>query len=84
MMTEVTLTIDEEIFSGLRRSPEEFARDLRLAAAIHWYQKGEISQEKAAQLAGLDRTDFLLALAREGVEAFVVDFEDLQRELARG
>ena len=83
-MTEVTLTIDEGIFSGLRRSPAEFARDLPLAAAIHWYQKGEISQEKAAQLAGLDRTDFIAALAREGAEAFVVDFEDLQEELARG
>lgn len=83
-MTEVTLTIDEGIFSGLRRSPEEFARDLRLAAAIYWYQKGEISQEKAAQLAGLDRADFISALAREQAEAFVVDFEDLKRELARG
>ncbi|MGI8642342.1 MAG: UPF0175 family protein [Pyrinomonadaceae bacterium] len=83
-MTEITLTFDEEVLSGLRRSPAEFARELRLAAAIHWYQKGEISQEKAAQLAGLDRTDFLLALAREGAEAFVVDFEDLKQELARG
>jgi predicted HTH domain antitoxin len=57
---------------------------LRLAAAIHWYQRGQISQEKAAQIAGLDRTDFLLALAREGVDAFVVDFDDLKRELERG
>jgi len=68
----------------LRRSPDEFARELRLAAAIHWYERGEISQEKAADIAGLDRTDFLLALARRGEEAFVVDFEDLQKELQRG
>ena len=27
--------------------------DMRLAAAIFGYQKGEISQEKAAQVAGL-------------------------------
>ena len=68
----------------MRRSPDEFARELRLAAAIHWYERGEISQEKAADIAGLDRTDFLLALARRGEEAFVVDFEDLQKELQRG
>ena len=36
----------------------------------------------AAQLAGLDRTDFLMALAREGVDAFVVDMDSLRRELA--
>jgi predicted HTH domain antitoxin len=83
-MTSLTLELPEEVFSALRRSPEEFGRELRLAAAIHWYQRSQISQEKAAQVAGLDRTDFLLALAREGVDAFVVDWDDLERELERG
>jgi predicted HTH domain antitoxin len=83
-MTTLTLELPEGVFSALRRSPEEFGGELRLAAAIHWYQRGQISQEKAAQVAGLDRTDFLMALAREGVDAFVVDFKDLERELERG
>ncbi len=81
MMT-IQFTIPAEICASLRRSPHEFARELRLAAAIHWYSQGKISQERAAQLADLDRTDFLLALAREGVDAFVVDFESLRREMA--
>jgi predicted HTH domain antitoxin len=83
-MATVSLELPEEVFSALRRSPEEFVREMRLAAAIHWYTRGEISQEKAAQIAGLDRTDFLLALARERVDAFVVDIEDLKRELDCG
>ena len=83
-MMEITLKLDEDVLSALRRSPDEFARELRLAAAIHWYERGEISQEKAAHVAGLDRTDFLLALAREGANAFSVDFADLERELQRG
>lgn len=83
-MPKVTLDIPEEVFSTLRRSPEEFVRDLRLAAAIYWYQKSEISQEKAATIAGLNRKDFIEALAREQVDVFVVDFDDLQRELERG
>ncbi|MEA5628222.1 UPF0175 family protein [Nostoc sp. UHCC 0251] len=82
-MTTVTLELPEEIFSALRLSPNEFVRELRLAAAIYWYGRGEISQEKAANIAGLDRTDFLLALSREEVDAFTVDFDDLQRELER-
>jgi hypothetical protein len=32
----------------------------------------------------MDRTDFLLALARMGKDSFQVDFDDLDRELARG
>jgi predicted HTH domain antitoxin len=83
-MMEITMKLDEGVFSALRRSPDEFANQMRLAAAIHWYKRGEISQEKAAQVAGLDRTDFLLALVREGEDAFVIDFADLDRELSRG
>lgn len=83
-MTEITVRLPEEAFAALRRSPEEFAREMRLAAAIHWYERGEISQEKAAEIAGLDRTDFLRMLAQEQQNAFVVDFDDLKRELKRG
>jgi hypothetical protein len=32
----------------------------------------------------LDRTDFILALAREGVDAFAVDMDSLRRELVDG
>lgn len=80
----VQLDLPDEVFSALRRSPSEFVQEMRLAAAIHWYERGQMSQENAAQVAGLDRTDFLAALAREGVNVFSVDNEDLKRELERG
>jgi predicted HTH domain antitoxin len=83
-MVQLNLEIPVEVFSALRKSPDEFARELRLAAAMHWYQRGIVSQEKAAIIAGLDRTDFLMALTREGIDAFAVDFDDLQRELDIG
>jgi predicted HTH domain antitoxin len=82
-MQKVTLELPEDVFSALRRSPEEFAREPRLAAAIHWYERGEVSQEKATLIAGMDRTAFLLSLASEKANAFVVDFDDLKRELER-
>ena len=83
-MTEMTLQMDDEVLAALRRSPDEFIRELKLAAAIHWYERGQISQEKAADFAGLDRTGFLLELARRGENTFVVDFADLEKELQRG
>jgi predicted HTH domain antitoxin len=83
-MTRVSLDLPEEVFSARRLTPDDFVRDMRLAAAIYWYQKGEVSQEKAAQIAGLNRRDFLSALAREQVDVFAVDINDLQRELNRG
>ena len=83
-MPLLTLNIPETALSAPRRSPNEFVRDMRLAAAMHWYARDMISQEKAAQIAGLDRTDFLLALAREQVPTFTVDFDQLEEELRRG
>ena len=59
------MTLHEDVLSALRRSSQEFAGEMRLAAAIHWYKRGKVSQETAGQVAGLDRTDFLLALARK-------------------
>ncbi|GCL42558.1 UPF0175 family protein [Dolichospermum planctonicum] len=82
-MTKINLNLPPEVFSARRLSPDDFVRDMRLAAAIYWYQKAEISQEKAAQIADLNRRDFLAALAREQVDVFSVDFDDLEQELAR-
>ena len=83
-MHTMTLDMPEGVFSVLRRSPDEFLREMRLAAAMHWYAKGLVSQEKAAEVAGLDRTDFLLALAREQTEAFPVNLAQLTEEINRG
>ena len=83
-MQTVTMELPEDVFSTLRRSPDEFAREMRIAAAIYWYSRGEISQEKAAQIAGLDRTDFLMTLAERHVDVFHVDMRSLEEELKRG
>lgn len=83
-MPVVSIDLPPDVFSALRRSPEEFAKEMRLAAAVHWYSRGEISQEKAAVIAGLDRADFLAALAREKVDVFSVDMESLKQEIERG
>lgn len=82
-MPIISFDISTDALSALRRAPDEFAREMRLAAAMHWYRRGDISQEKAALIAGLDRVDFLAALARERIDVFSVDAEVLQRELDR-
>ena len=78
------MEMPEKVFTAMRVNPEEFTIEMRLAAAVSWYEQGKITQEVAARIAGLNRTDFLLALARLGKDSFKVDFADLDRELARG
>jgi predicted HTH domain antitoxin len=43
---------------------------MRLAAAVKWYETGQVSQAKAAEIAGISRAEFLAALGRFGVTPF--------------
>jgi len=80
-MTTLTMQLPEDVFAAVRSAPRDFLKDMRLAAAANWYGSGAISQEIAAEIAGLDRTDFLLALARMGQDSFAVDLEALKQEI---
>jgi predicted HTH domain antitoxin len=80
-MTTVTVEVPDSAFSALRRSPQEFAREMRLAAAIQWYHQELISQGKAAEIAGLSRADFLDALFRAKVPASQITVDELKEEL---
>ena len=82
-MAVVTIDLPEHTFDGLGDSPEEFAQELRLAAAIFWYSRGEISQGKGALIAGLSRREFLEALGRARVDAIQIDDDDLKNEVER-
>lgn len=73
----VTIDLPPEVLSSLRRSPEEFVRDMRLAAAVHWYSRGEISQGLAAEIAGMTRADFIDELARQKVDVVQASVADL-------
>jgi len=67
MSVNVTIDIPESSFSILRTTPESFAQEMRLAAAVKWYEIGKVSQSKAAELAGLSRAEFLKALGQFNV-----------------
>lgn len=79
----VSLTIDmpESVFSAIRKSPSEFAAEMRLAAAVKWYEMGVVSQEKAAEIAGLTRADFIFSLTRFGVSPFQSTADEIKEDL---
>ena len=83
-MREIRVALPESLFSALRLAPHEVARELKVAAAIHWSQQGEISMERAAEAAGVPRRQLLEELARRRVDVFAVSREDLEADLARG
>jgi len=83
MSVILKLDIPEGAFSALRKNPSEFANELRLAASVKWYEMGIISQEKAAEIAGLSRTEFIFSLGKFGVSPFQYTIKEIKEELSR-
>ncbi len=79
---KVTLDIPENAFSVLRLPPQEFAREMRMAATAKWYELRKISQSKGAEICGVSRLEFLHILGVHHVSVLQYDDELLQAELA--
>ena len=62
-MTTLTIEMPETVFSALQMDPQEFTRQMRIAAAVKWHELGKISQDIGAEIAGLSRDDFVRALS---------------------
>ncbi len=78
-MIHIAFDIDDGVLARLHRDPGEFTRELRIAAAVKWYEQELVSQGRAAEIAGVSRAEFVEALARYGVTPFQDSLEELMQ-----
>jgi len=74
---KLEIDVPDSTMSALRRAPRELSACLRLMAAAKLYEMGELSQERAAELAGLTRQRFLTSLSDLKVSPFQGVDDDL-------
>ena len=67
---KLEIEVPDSTMSALRQAPRELSAYLRLMAAAKLYEVGELSQERAAELAGLSRQRFLASLTALKVSPF--------------
>lgn len=81
MNIEIQMQLPESIFSSLHKGKEEIVQLLRLCTAVKLYELEQISQERAAELAGLSRAEFILSLRDYRVSPFQYSYDEIKNEV---
>lgn len=81
-MVKIAFELPEGALAALHQDTATFSRELRIAAAVKWYEMQKLSQARAAEIAGLSRAEFFDALGRFGVSPFQSSVEELEAEAA--
>ena len=70
MSHTIRIDLADDVLLGMQKDDRTMAADMRLAAAVKWYECGILTQEKAAAVAGMSRAEFMVSLTRFGVSPF--------------
>ena len=81
MKRVVQIELPDEVLITLKETPEELAKEIKMLAAVKFYQMGKLSSGRAAELAGVSRVSFLQSLSQYKVPIFELTPEELKEDL---
>lgn len=84
MSRQIVIEYSDELLAGLGLSADEFSAEARLLLAAKLYELGRITSGQGAELCGMQRVEFLLALPRVGVAVSNLRPEDADAEIRFG
>jgi len=83
MNTEiVSFEVPQDLLASLKVGSVDLGMNIRLRAAIAYFQEKKLSLGKAAELAGMNRLAFMDVLAEKGIVIFDYDESMLASELS--
>ena len=83
MNTEtISFEVSQDLLAALKIGSADLAQNMRLLAAIAYFQDKKLSLGKAAELAGINRLYFMDILAKKGIVIFDYDESELNIELS--
>ena len=81
MTHTVEIDLPEEPLFSLKETPEHFAKEIKMLAAVKLFDLGRLSSGRAAQLAGVTRVEFLMTIGNYRVSPFSLTHEELEQDV---
>jgi len=79
---QIVIDIPEGVLLAEKTNEKAFAMEMRMLSAVKLYELRRLSSGRAAELAGVSRTEFLLSLEQYKVFPLESELQDLEREHA--
>ncbi len=74
MKTEtISFEVPQDLLASLKLGSASLAQSIRMLSAIAFFKEKKLSLGKAAQLAGLNRLQFMDVLSKKGIVVFDYD-----------
>jgi len=80
---ELKLTVPEEILYTLNENKNGFVKQMRFYTALELFKTHKLSMGKAAELAEMNKVEFMFEAGKRGVAVIDYDTEDFNEELER-
>ena len=82
MLRQIVIEVPEKILLAEKTDARDFGRELAVLAAVKLYELGRLTSGRAAELAGMGRVEFLLALERYKVFPLEAELDELEQQNA--
>ena len=80
-MLSISFELPESAFSSFKKTPLELGIEMKKAAVVKFYETGDLSQNKAAEILGVSRKEFLKILSSFKVTVLDYDALSLKKEI---
>ncbi|NQV19075.1 MAG: UPF0175 family protein [Armatimonadetes bacterium] len=82
-LRNISFSVPEEIIFTLNENLNEFTNNIRLFSALQFYKMHKLSLGKAAELANLDKENFISQLGKYKIPLIDYNADELKKELSR-